>query len=441
MSSDVAMFSKKMNKVSCFIKDEGYPEYKNARGIYARSDYFKVIFGPLCKAMEDVLYKHPSFIKHVPVIDRARYVYNKLGGRDNYISTDYTGFECHFTPNIMHIIEFQFYEHLFKHLPSYDKLTKCMKVLVGYNECRFKQLKATILARRMSGEMNTSLGNGFANYMLFLFVNHQLGNTNYDCVIEGDDCLGVYDGVLPTTQNYADCGFTVKIEHRTRLELASFCGLIFDTDSFVSIADPTKHILNVSWCSLKYADSGDKTRRELLRGKGYSLMYQYAGVPILQSLGECILRLTQGSRYKLDLSYYETKQFSTNVSVQEISMSTRTLMSEVYGYTIEDQLCLEKFYSSLSNLDDYFHPLIYDHCNLDQRHYYDNYVKYVNTYWAAMPRGTIKTKCEKEELNQERKQQLGAASRQQLNLNQNAPEAAWSHRRSGPALVPQSGTH
>ncbi len=390
--SDVALFSKKMNKVKCFIKDEGYPEYKNARGIYARSDYFKVIFGPLCKAMEDVLYKHPAFIKHVPVVDRAKYVYDRLSGRNHYVATDYTGFECHFTPRIMNIIEFQFYRHLFQTSEHFMLLEQCLRVLSGWNECRFRNLSANILARRMSGEMNTSLGNGFSNYMLYLFINHHIGNTNYDCVIEGDDCLGAFDGTVPTKEMYEECGFTVKIEHHTRLEKASFCGLIFDTDSFVSIADPTKHILNVSWCSKKYANSSSKTRTELLRGKGFSLVTQYRGVPILQSLGLAILRLTAGNRYKLDLSWFERKEFSTNVDPLEVNMSSRVLMSEVFGYSVEEQLCIENFYDTLPSLSDYFHPLIYDHCNDDQKHYFLNYVKYVDTYWSVMPRGSIKTK-------------------------------------------------
>jgi hypothetical protein len=67
-------FHEKYTKVKCFMKDECYTEYKHARGIYARDDRFKVLFGPLCSAIEDRLYKHESFIKHIPVADRPKYI-------------------------------------------------------------------------------------------------------------------------------------------------------------------------------------------------------------------------------------------------------------------------------------------------------------------------------------------------------------------------------
>ncbi len=368
--------SKQVNKVSCFVKDETYPEYKNARGIYARSDWFKTRFGPICKSIENKLYHHSSFIKHVPVEERARYVYNKLGNRSSYMATDYTGFECHFTREMMELIEFQFYRYMYSMSSKLDEVEKCLKVISGLNNCKFKNVGVIIPARRMSGEMNTSLGNGFSNFVMYHFVHHLLGNEEVDCVIEGDDCLGCFRGTYPTTELYEKLGFTVKIEQHSRLETASFCGLVFDTDSFVSIADPIKHILNVSWCSAKFSNCSDKTRRELLRGKGFSLVNQYAGVPILQSLGKCILRLTKGERYRLDLSNYQLKQFVARETEKTVNYSSRILMEQVFKIPVAMQLALESYFDAKSSLEDYFHPLIYDCCKPDQIDYYNTYVRY-----------------------------------------------------------------
>lgn len=53
--------------VKSFIKEETYPEYKDSRCINARSDECKLLLGPYFKAIEEVTYKNPHFIKHVPV--------------------------------------------------------------------------------------------------------------------------------------------------------------------------------------------------------------------------------------------------------------------------------------------------------------------------------------------------------------------------------------
>ena len=77
-------------KVKLFCKEESYVDFKHSRGIYAREDVAKLVFGPYFKLMETEIYKQPEFIKHVPVRDRAEYIVEMLhrdGG--HYIATDY----------------------------------------------------------------------------------------------------------------------------------------------------------------------------------------------------------------------------------------------------------------------------------------------------------------------------------------------------------------
>lgn len=74
-----------------FMKDEPYGEYKHVRNIFSRTDVWKCMLGPYMKAIETIMYKHPSFIKHVPVLDRPKYIMDMLytvGAK--YIETDYT---------------------------------------------------------------------------------------------------------------------------------------------------------------------------------------------------------------------------------------------------------------------------------------------------------------------------------------------------------------
>jgi hypothetical protein len=92
-------------KVKAFIKDEFYPEVKHSRMINSRSDMFKCMVGPVFRAMEAEIFKHPAFIKKIPVKDRPAYVkeyLEQLGAK--YGAGDFTAFESHFTKDRMESI-------------------------------------------------------------------------------------------------------------------------------------------------------------------------------------------------------------------------------------------------------------------------------------------------------------------------------------------------
>jgi len=61
-------------------KRETYLKYKPARGINSRDDQFKAWSGPIFHEIEEVLYRLPSFIKHIPEKDRPHYLSEMLKG-------------------------------------------------------------------------------------------------------------------------------------------------------------------------------------------------------------------------------------------------------------------------------------------------------------------------------------------------------------------------
>jgi len=367
----------KYRRVKCFVKDEAYATYKHARGIWSRSDAFKCLFGPFTKAIEDVLYTHPSFIKHVPVANRGRYIYDKLFRRTaTYIATDYTAFESHFTSKLMAACENRLYKYLFSGHPERKMLCHLLKVLGSKNSCSFKRVNVTVPARRMSGEMNTSLGNGFTNLMVFLYVQTQLGNSDFDCVVEGDDLLGTFKGTTPTSSDYASMGFNVKIETHQNLNEASFCGLIFDPSNYVVVPDPFKIIMKTGWTSKFYRNASDKTKMELLRSKALSCMHQYPGVPIVTEFSKYLLRVTEGHKYKLEcnIGSFMRNQFSSTFVDKPVEHQTRELMSKMFKFDIPEQLELESFFRRQVGLKPLLHPAIDCRITATQRDYDNRFV-------------------------------------------------------------------
>lgn len=329
-----------------------------------------------------------EFIKRIPVDLRPEYIINRLKKPGAiYMATDYTAYESHFTAELMHDCEFQFYDHMVKNIPEARRVMKRFKKTVsGMNDVKFTTLSAKIPASRMSGEMNTSLGNGFANLMIFLFLMKELGVIDHKCVIEGDDCLARFfpSGVLShlsrqalitlVQDKYKEFGMNVKIELHDDLCKASFCGLVFDDQVKDNLADPTKIILKLGWIHAKYVKSSQKTRRELLKGKAMSILASNPGCPIVQDIALWILRLTPKDHYRIEDNWAKIKIEGCSLLPKPIQFESRLLMEEVFGYTVEEQLSIESYFKNKCDLAPIENHIIYHHISASALHYDLNYV-------------------------------------------------------------------
>lgn len=388
--------------VKSFMKDEFYPEPKHGRGINSRTDEFKCAVGPIFKLIEQAVFKHPQFIKYVPVDQRPAVIketLQRLGGK--YISTDYTSFESLFTREVMESIEFVLYEYMVQSLPEGPLFMQlCREVLGGVNECRWRRFIIWVTATRMSGEMCTSLGNGFSNLMLMLFVCWKanlwngldthvefLGNTDYvavrdrdgvDCVmqlgnrqdvngfVEGDDGIFSVAGKIPTTEDFARVGMVIKLEVHSSLSTASFCGIVFDENDLRNLTDPLEVVAKFGYANHRYTTTKSKKLRMLLRCKALSLAHQYPGSPIIQSLAWYGLRMTDGVRYYIEgwvrksgpagLSMWERDQLLDAISTQDslarapIGYGSRLLVEQLWGIPVLEQIAVEDYLDRKTDL-------------------------------------------------------------------------------------------
>lgn len=373
--------------VKLFMKDEHYVDYKYPRGIYARDEAAKIVFGPWFKLIENELYKNPSFIKHVPVRDRPAYITDKLFfDGATYIATDYTAYEAHFTSDLMLACEFRLYEYMLQYIPGSGEILNLMReVLAGTNRIYNKFVKATVEGRRMSGEMNTSLGNGFSNLMFMSFVCDCKG-LKANGVVEGDDGLFSFVGEAPTTQDFLDLGFNIKLEKFDQLSKASFCGLLFDEEAKRVVTCPRKVLGLFGWTTARYLRANRNKKLMLLRCKALSLAYQYPGCPIIGSLAQYGLRVTKSMdisgfierRRDLDLySYEKLKQAKENEKISRLyekpHIGSRLLFEELYGIDIQEQLRIEEYFDSLDVITPLDPPCFAEECPSSWKHYFDNY--------------------------------------------------------------------
>ncbi len=331
---------RRYTQLKAFIKDESYPDFKQARGIYSRSDGFKALVGPIFKLIENEVFKIEHFIKKVPVADRPRNIVEGLTILGNkYYATDYTTFEASFRREVMEACEFELYDYMLSTLPDRNWfMDVCHKVLGGKNVCKFREFIVVLMATRMSGEMCTSLGNGFTNLMVSLFLAHK-NKVRVALRVEGDDGLISASRPPYTKEQAAMLGFDLKIVEYDRLEEASFCGLIFDPEEMINITNPIEVLANFGWTNRQYVKARKGRLLQLLRSKALSMAHSYPRCPIISKLAHRVLFLTRSIDIRgliekdRSMSMYDREWFEmimkTNIDYREPGPSTRMLVEKL----------------------------------------------------------------------------------------------------------------
>jgi hypothetical protein len=365
-----------ISRTGSFVKDEPYDALKFPRWINASDDRVKLMLGPFADAIMHELVKNPAFIKVVPVKDRAKAIFDTLyveGGI--YTAADYTSFESHFVRVKMQIAH-DFYRYMTQNLGGFAQsmfdvfdfdtgsllFTVMDKILSGSRLLKmrnFGSLKTE--ARRMSGEMDTSLGNTFTNFVMVNFLGFvkSEGKTPFTpCFVEGDDSVVRYDqGIEVTVDDYANYGWIVKVETHTDIAKMSFCGLIFDSSDKVVVCNPMSAIAKFGWTGRKYIGASHKTLMGLLRSKALSMCCEFGQVPILGAFARRVLYLTRTINIRKSIvssmEQYKRVQFLEYLKEKPWLIPytpprrTRILVEEMYGITETTQIALEKQFESM----------------------------------------------------------------------------------------------
>jgi len=387
---------RKIAGVKSFIKDEHYPTFKHARAINSRSDQFKCLTGPIFQLISDELFKLPWFIKKIPVRDRPQYIIDmcyRVG--QHYLTSDYTSFEAHFDKEVMRDCEERLYRYMTSNLAERDTFNELIDMYFCdvENYIMFKNFTVSINGKRMSGEMCTSLGNGFSNLMFMLYLCHKNGNTDIKGVIEGDDGLFVMTGEPPNQQMFKDFGLNIKMGRVSDLNHASFCGMVFDLDERTNITNIIEELVSFGWTTNRYTRSRKGVHMCLLRAKALSLAYQYPACPILSTLAFQICKLTASydsesflakqrtfafNQYEIVMVDEAIAYFKKNKLDEEPGPKTRLLVEQLYGITVQDQFAIEKYIRGMTTLC----PL---NCPTFDKYLHKDWVYFAHFYSVQLP--------------------------------------------------------
>lgn len=392
--SDPGVTLRKEYEAKGFVKDECYEEYKIPRGIHPEADWVKVILGPIFKAIEEMVYKLKYFVKHDSVLDRPRKLRDELyvPGYDVYVS-DFSSFEAGFAPEVRRSIEFQMYKVMLRNCPEQLRVIgEYERVACGKKTVQYKYASCKLAGRRLSGEMCTSLGNTWTNFVLLTFLlKDHMSLEDMRVLVEGDDgIVAVPTSVSPKLDFslFERSGFKMKMKRVSELAEASFCGIVSDPQDLVNLTDPWPELVAFGWSYGQTVYANTAHRMMLLRAKSMSLAYQYPSCPVLQALARYGLRVSAKtsagfsaylattddfSQWERDLLYAACSTDCFELVTRPVPIRSRLLMSKLFAIPVSDQLLLERYLDSLHGLQ----PLA---INVPRPLWADNWNKFVCSF-------------------------------------------------------------
>jgi len=345
----------RMARCTSFIKREWYSAYKEARCINSRSDWFKCATGPAIHAIEEVVYATiPEFIKHVPVADRPVLIKSIYLPGVKVFTSDHTSFEAHLSSEFMQKCELRLYDYMLQNVEHGRRISKLLTTsLAGINHCRFfdrwQPVDVSLPGTRMSGDMCTSLGNGFSNLMLMLFVCSKKG-ASCKGFVEGDDGVFSVTGNVPVREDFMPLGFNIKIREDPDPYVADFCGNVFDPDDLVNVPDVLKQLVKFGWSMSEFRFGTPKQRSALLRAKALSALSSWAGCPVLQELSLYVLRHIGSEGPVIYDDSWARDHTNITVKPRPVGIKTRELLERKYGLAVHTQLQIEKWIKQQTRL-------------------------------------------------------------------------------------------
>lgn len=342
-----------------FIKREMYEEPKYARIINSRSDTFKAITAPYVKLIENQIYDNHFIKHHRPEWTVQRMIeINRTYGQ--VIETDYSSFEGSFTHPLLMETERYLFAHMLKNNPAVahvvDRAYRQPNVMIHSSGCAIRTL-----GTRMSGEMWTSMGNGFMNKVLVEFL-YKAADTTGDYLVEGDD--GFVASLKPLPWHLLSLlGFRLKSEYHDNINDLSFCGIGINADGKVT-GDVMRQLRNFGFTMddvLVKNSTGKRYRKRLAmmrRAKALSAAATFKGAPLLHVIVSDILKKTTGVKPTKDcFDWWEVDTFGDSIydgKVEPPSQADRILFGDKTGIYPELQIAIEEEMISLLKDRDVF---------------------------------------------------------------------------------------
>lgn len=285
------------------------------------------------------------------------------------VMCDASRFDQHVSPEAL-AWEHQVYLAWFSHASESDKdeLAKLLSMqLENTGHCRAKDgtyIRYVRKGCRMSGDMNTALGNCLLTTCL-LYGLHKLLGIDMEVAVDGDDSVIIIERAnLKALEDVIGChfrraGFTLVVEKAVfRLEHIDFCQChpVFNGAHYIMCRNPSRALStdlsgNRLWTDVRYL-------RDLHTSVGVGGGHLHVGIPILQAWYERVRRNGAGGQlnqqvfeqgyFQLAMQYIrDSKRSIPDVPMAKITAKARVSFYEAYGVLPNEQEAIEDYIAQL----------------------------------------------------------------------------------------------
>lgn len=367
-SLEVKIFTKGDAKISSFMKCEKYNFTAKPdpvpRIIQPRCPRALVTYGRYIKPIEKKIYHSinhmfgsTTIFKGLNADQRGQSLRKKWNRfRDPVcVGLDASRFDQHVS------VEALKWEHnIYGHYYPGDKHFKWLMSLQLYNSCYARLNDSLIRYKtkgcRMSGDMNTALGNCLLmSSMVYAYAKHktidiELANDGDDCVVFMEKCdLHQFQSELKTW--FLEMGFTMEVEEPVyTLEKVVFCQSqpVYDGTNYVMVRDPRVAIAK-DCLAIKPLDNV-KVFERWCAAVGLGGMSLTGGIPVWQNFYRTIVVSSKGQKPLSDPSLMTGMRLLAKGMSRLYKPPTDECRFSFYlafGIHPEEQLACEKYYDSV----------------------------------------------------------------------------------------------
>jgi len=342
------------------LKDDAVP-----RIINPRDPRYNVELGRYVKAVEKNIYRSinkvydvgtPVVMKGLNQLDRATNIVKKWSRFDDPVAIpmDASRFDQH-----VHVSALLYSHNVYKqYFPGDTYLNWLLSMQLsnhGKGKCGDGFLSYTLLGGRMSGDVDTSLGNILLMCSMFYSYIHSIGITKFDFINDGDDCVAFIErkqlGLFSSGVNsyFLSLGFNMKVEPAVDvLEEIEFCQShpFFDGSGWIMIRNITS--ISKDAVSLVHWNNPSDAKR-WMKAVGLCGISMNGGVPIYQAYYNSLVRLAGTSKafaHVLDYGML-VKSAGMTRSTSVVSDESRLSFWRVTGIPPDCQRTIELHYDTI----------------------------------------------------------------------------------------------
>jgi hypothetical protein len=352
--------------ISMFIKDDkenSAPE-KAPRCIQYRQARGALCMGQFTHPLEEVLYETRDrfntrvFGKGINLHDLADDFLKKISffASPCFVLLDASKFDSCVDAALLNVV-IKFYKSLCKTRADRRYVSYCFRhTLVNYGFTKHG-VRYKTWGTRMSGDMDTGMGNSLIMYTCLTEFMKVSGVSKYSMSVNGDDSVLIIEAkdlfkVKTNMPVWKSFGFNMKFEHTYDFNKMEYCQCRpVQTDyGWVMARNPDRILARFGFSNTKY---GRKGVRDYLYTSGLGEFICSYGLPIAQQLGWSVYRNNLGGKLqtlsKYDWDWFNIQRYKGREAIGNISQDTRASFEMAWGYTPDEQVRLERSFKSSFN--------------------------------------------------------------------------------------------